>query len=152
MPANVPVAGGCALGIGKPSGVVVGIVANNRQAPRTHQFFVELGQALTTQSGESQLVDFLYNLGAGSSMIRARALSIRTDQPRTGLSATMTLVASFQKKPTSRSAPAAKSPTSAPAPTPAPKPAPSTVVPTVKTNKPVGATPTTKSLTPPNNK
>jgi len=135
----------------------IGIVANNRQPTRTNQFFVELGQALTTQSGEAQLVDFLYNLGSGSSMIRARALSVRPDQPHTGLSATMTLVASFQKKPTSRTTtpagkspvPAAKSPTPAPATAPAAKPAPSTA-PVVRTNKPAGTLPVTKSLTPPN--
>ena len=138
----------------------VGIVVNNRQPPRTNQFFLELGQALTTQSGEAQLVDFLYNLGAGSSMIRARALSVRPDQPRTGLSATMTLVASFQKKPAARTTtPAAKTPTPAaktplPAPagksaTPANKPAASTV-PVAKTNRPTGSLPVTKPLTPPN--
>lgn len=141
----------------------VGIVANNRQPPRTNQFFLELGQALTTQSGEAQLVDFLYNLGAGSSMIRARALSVRPDQPRTGLTATMTLVASFQKKPAARATtpaksptPTAKSPAPVPAATPAGKPTPpaskpaASTVPVVKTNRPAGSLPVTKPLTPPN--
>jgi hypothetical protein len=129
----------------------VGIVANNRQPPRTNQFFLELGQALTTQSGEAQLVDFLYNLGSGNSMIRARALSVRPDPSRTGLSATMTLVASFQKKPTSRTAaaPAAKPAGSAPATPPASKPASATAVPAVKTNKAASGSPATKTLTPP---
>ena len=133
----------------------LGILVNNRQPSRTNQFFVELGVALTTQSGESQLVDFLYNLGAGNSLIRARALSVRPDQPRTGLSATMTLVASFQKKPTSRTTPAAKAtpaakpPTSTPATTPASKPATSNV-PVIKTNRPTGGSSPTKSITPSN--
>jgi len=127
----------------------VGIVGNNSQPTRTNQFFVELGVALTTQSGEAQLVDFLYSLGAGSSLIRARALSVRPDQQRTGLSATMTLVASFQKKATSRNAPATKSPAPAPASTSATKPTTSAVVPAVKTNKPAVVLPATKSLTPP---
>ena len=139
----------------------VHLAANNRQPTRTNQFFVELGQAVTTQSGEAQLVDFLYNLGAGSSLIRARALTVRPDQPqqRTGLSATMTLVASFQKKPSSRTTPGSKPATTAtPSTTPAPKaasPAPASrpntpaVVPAGKTNQPAGATPATKSLTPP---
>lgn len=127
----------------------VTLLANNRQPPRTNQFFVELGQALTTQSGESQLVDFLYNLGAGTSLIRARALSIRPDQPRTGLNATMTLVASFQKKPTPRAAPAAtKSPAPTTATTPAAKPAAAPVVSTGKTNKAVGGSPITQPVTP----
>jgi Tfp pilus assembly protein PilO len=131
-----------------------GVTMVNRtpQPSRTNQFFMELSQALTTQSGEAQLVDFLYNLGAGSSLIRARALSIRPDQPRTGLSATMTLVASFQKKPASRSTPAAKSPTPAAkspaATTPAAKPATSTQ-PVVKTNRATGVPPVTKPLMPP---
>ena len=141
----------------------IGIVAANRQPTKTNQFTIDTAQALTTQSGEAQLVDFLYNLGAGGSLIRARALSVRPDQSRTGLSATMTLVASFQKKPTARTTPAAKSstpavksPTSAPVTTPATnkpttpaiKPATSTA-PVVKTNRPAGSLPATKSLTPP---
>ncbi|HEX5218096.1 MAG TPA: hypothetical protein VFZ59_00895 [Verrucomicrobiae bacterium] len=134
----------------------VTLVNRTPQPSRTNQFFVELGQALTTQSGEAQLVDFLYNLGAGSSLIRARALSIRPDQPHTGLNATMTLVASFQKKPASRSAPAPKSSTPAArtaapgtATTPATRPATSTTTSVVKTNRATGLPPVTKPLTPP---
>jgi type II secretory pathway component PulM len=126
----------------------VGIIANNRQPERTNQFFVERAQALTTQSGEPQLVDFLYSLGAGSSLIRVRALSIRPDVPHTGLNATMTLVASFQKKAPAR--PAA-TPVAKPAPAtttpPAAKPATPAVAPVVKTNKPA-VTPVTKPSTP----
>lgn len=137
------------------SGVTIG--GNSSQPTRTNQFFVELGLGLTTQSGEAQLVDFLYNLGEGSSLIRARSLSVRPDQSRTSLNATMTLVASFQKKPTARSAtpaaksstPPTKSPTPAPTTTPAPKPATSTA-PAAKTNKPAGSLPVTKTLAPPN--
>lgn len=99
----------------------VGILANNRQPERTNQFFIERTQALTTQSGESQLVDFLYSLGSGTSLIRVRALSIRPDAPRQNLTATVQLIASYQKKATSRSAPAAKTDKPA-APAPANKP------------------------------
>jgi hypothetical protein len=102
----------------------VTILTNNRQPERTNQFFLERAQALTTQSGESELVDFLYNLGAGSSLIRVRALSIRPDAPRQALNANMTLIASFQKKAAVRAAPA---PAAAPARTPPPA---------VQTNKP----------------
>jgi len=85
------------------SGVTV--IANNRQPERTNQFFLERAQSLTVQSGEPQLVNFLYQLGTGSSLIRVRALSIRPDAPRTALSATVTLIASFQKKPSVKSPP-----------------------------------------------
>lgn len=76
----------------------VSIIANNALPQRTNQFFLERIQSLTTESGEDQLVDFLYNLGAGNSQIRVRALSIRPNPPRQALSATINLIASFQKK------------------------------------------------------
>jgi hypothetical protein len=79
-------------------------------------------------------VDFLYKLGDGNSLIRVRSLSLRPDAPRQNLGGNITLIASYQKKPSARSAPA-------PAPVPAG---------TVKTNKPPAsaaskpATPTKK--------
>ena len=112
------------------SGVIV--QANNRQPERTNQFFLERRQSLNTLSEESQLVDFLYNLGTGSAQTRVHAISIRPDPSRTKLNATITLVASFQKKPPTRtaSAPAAKpaakeaaKDSPKPAATPATKPA-----------------------------
>lgn len=104
------------------SGVI--ITANNRQPESTNQFFKELSQSITTLSEESQLVDFLYNLGVSSSQTRVRAISIRPDPSRTKLNATITLVASFQKKPPVRSAtaPAAK-PAAKETPKDSPKPA-----------------------------
>jgi hypothetical protein len=107
----------------------ISILANNRQPPRTNQFFLELAQSLTTQSGEAQLVDFLYNLGTGSSLIRVRALSIGRDPSQQQLKATITLIASFQKKPPAKAAPKAAPKPAAPAAAPkdvskdAPKPA-----------------------------
>lgn len=115
----------------------VSILANNRQPERTNQFFVERAQSLTTQSGEAQLVDFLYSLGTGSSLIRVRALSVRPDATRQSLSGTITLIASFQKKAPVRSAPAPAA-TSAPA-TPS--------APAVKPSKPA-ATPAPEPSTP----
>ena len=75
-------------------------------------------------TSEAQLVDFLYKLGDGNSLIRVRALSLRPDPPRQNLGGNITLIASYQKKPSVR-------PASAPAPATAPVPAG-----TVKTNKP----------------
>ena len=103
---------------------VVIIQANNRLPESTNQFFKELSQSITTLSDESQLVDFLYNLGTSSSQTRVRAIAIRPDPSRTKLNATITLVASFQKKPPVRSAtaPAAK-PAAKETPKDSPKPA-----------------------------
>lgn len=91
----------------------VQIVTSTRQPERTNQFFLERAQGLTIQSSEAQLVDFLYKLGDGNSLIRVRALSLRPDAPRQNLGGNITLIASYQKKPSARSAPA-----------PAPKPVP----------------------------
>lgn len=110
----------------------VSIIANNSLPQRTNQFFLERIQSLTTSSGEEQLVDFLYNLGAGNSQIRVRALSIRPDQSRQALSATITLLASFQKK-----APAKAAAPAAPKPAPAPAAAAKTNATKVVTNQPV---------------
>jgi hypothetical protein len=87
----------------------VTLLGNARQASRTNQFFLEQTQGISVQSGEQQLVDFLYNLGSGNSLIRVRALSLRPAPPRQQLAANITLVASYQKKPASRAvaAPAA---------------------------------------------
>ncbi len=84
----------------------VTLVANTRQPERTNQFFLERAQSLTTQSGEAELVNFLYNLGVGNSQIRARSLSISRDPSQTQLKATITLIASYQKKPPTRATPA----------------------------------------------
>jgi len=70
---------------------------------QTNQFFLEKTQSLGVQAGEQQLVDFLYNLGSGNSQVRVRDLSVRPDPPRQQLAAQITLVASYQKKATSRS-------------------------------------------------
>jgi type II secretory pathway component PulM len=82
----------------------VNITRTGRQTTRTNQFFLEQTQPISVQSKEPQLVDFLYNLGSGNSLIRVRAITLRPDQPRHELSAEITLVASFQKNPTTKSA------------------------------------------------
>ena len=101
----------------------VSILNNTPQPERTNQFFLERAQGLTIQSTEAQLVDFLYKLGDGNSLIRVRALSLRPDAPRQALSGNLTLIASYQKKPSTRAAPA-------------PGAVPAT---SVKTNKPPAA-------------
>ena len=103
----------------------VGVTGNGRLVTRTNQFFIEQIQTITVQSGEKQLVDFLYNLGQGNSLVRVRDLSLRPDQARQQLAASITLIASFQKTSKAATAPAPKNST-APVPAAAPIKAPVT--------------------------
>jgi Tfp pilus assembly protein PilO len=92
----------------------MGITSFGHQTTRTNQFFSEQSQTISGVSGEKQLVDFLYHLGSGSSLVRVRAISVHPDQNRQQLSANITLVASYQKNqqpqpvPAATRAPAAK--------------------------------------------
>jgi len=76
----------------------LGFTGAGKTSVNTNQFFIEQIHSVTVQGDERQLVDFLYSIGSGTSLIRARELSIRPDQARHRLSATVTLVASYQKK------------------------------------------------------
>ena len=78
-------------------------IALGRMSEGTNQIFLEKTQPITLVAEESQLVDFLYNLGAGNSLIRARSLRLSPDPPHQKLSASITLVASYQKKTAARS-------------------------------------------------
>jgi len=89
----------------------VNVTSTSRPNTRTNDFFMELTQTIGAQSGEPQLVDFLYNLGAGTSLIRVRGLGLHADPPRQQLVASITLVASYQKTPPKK--PAVAAPTSA---------------------------------------
>ncbi|HNR71073.1 MAG TPA: hypothetical protein PLV05_10815 [Verrucomicrobiota bacterium] len=103
----------------------VGIQSLGRTSTQTNQFFLELTQLITVQSQEAQLVDFLYSLGAGDSLIRVRDLSLKPDPPRQQLSGMVKLVASYQKNPPRKTAPDAKTPpASAKMATPSPTPNP----------------------------
>jgi Tfp pilus assembly protein PilO len=95
----------------------VNVTSTGRTSPRTNDFFIELTQTIGVQSPEPQLVDFLFKLGEGTSLIRVRGLTLRTDPPRQQLVANVTLVASYQKNPPKK--PAAAAPTTAAKPGPA---------------------------------
>jgi hypothetical protein len=84
----------------------VGIPNFGRTTTKTNQFFLELTQQISVQSGEAQLVDFLYNLGSGDSLIRVRDLTLKPDMARQQLSGNVKLVASYQKSQPKKSAPA----------------------------------------------
>ncbi|MCW5554128.1 MAG: hypothetical protein KIS67_18475 [Verrucomicrobiae bacterium] len=98
----------------------VQLIGNTRQPDRTNQYFMERAQALTVLAGEPQLVDFLYQLSAGKSLIRVRDLTLRPDPPRQSLSANIKLVASYQKtQPTRSTASTSAAPPAKSAPPPA---------------------------------
>jgi hypothetical protein len=87
----------------------VGVSSSGKILSDTNQFFVELSQNINVVSKEQNLVDFLYNLGAGSnSLIRVRDLGLKPDPPRQQLIASIKLVASYQRKLPARGAAPAK--------------------------------------------
>jgi Tfp pilus assembly protein PilO len=78
----------------------VGIVNYSRQMTRTNDaFFVEQVQNISVIADDQQLVDFLYKLGSGASMIRVRDLELQPDAAHQHLNANIRLVASYQKNP-----------------------------------------------------
>ncbi len=87
-----------------------GVQLQNTSRQLTHTsdaFFVEQIENINVLATEDQLVDFLYKLGSGASMIRVRDLELQPDPPHQRLIANIRLVASYQKNPL----PAAKNPT-----------------------------------------
>ncbi len=74
----------------------VSITGNSRQMSRTNDFFLEQSQNITTESGELELLEFLYDLGSGNSTIRVRDLSVRPDPQRYKLSTNIKLVSSYR--------------------------------------------------------
>jgi Tfp pilus assembly protein PilO len=76
----------------------VSIVNNSRQITRTNDvFFVEQVQNIAVLANDEQLVDFLFKLGSGASMIRVRDLELQPDNVKMHLNANIRLVASYQK-------------------------------------------------------
>jgi hypothetical protein len=80
---------------------------------KTNDFFEERSLRIGVQSGESNLVNFLYDMGNDPAMIRVRELHLKpADMNRYRLSGEILLSANFQKKP---SAPAPARATTTPA-------------------------------------
>lgn len=81
------------------SGVaVLSIDSRGKSGPsKPTDFFEEQNVSLTANTGDAELVDFLYKLGSGNSLIRVRDLTLGPDQTQIKLTATMTLSASYQK-------------------------------------------------------
>ena len=86
----------------------VGIQNYSRLTTRTNDaFFVEQVQNISVIATEEQLVNFLYRLGSGASMIRVRDLELQPDAEHYHLTANIKLVASYQKKAVTAAKPAA---------------------------------------------
>jgi type II secretory pathway component PulM len=78
----------------------VSIINTSRLMTRTNDaFFVEQVQNINVTATDAQLVDFLYKLGAGASMVRVLDLELQPDTARQKLNANIRLVASYQKNP-----------------------------------------------------
>jgi len=111
----------------------------SRDNTRTN-FFEEQGANLTfMNTGEQELINFLYGLASQQSLIRVKSMTLHPDQGRMKLGGTITLVESFQKKKTAKAAVAAPTP-SAPKSTAPPQkttsPPPKTASPPPKTAAP----------------
>ena len=90
---------------------------------KTNLFFEESSATIQFVAEEKSLVDFLYNLGVGGSMIRVRQMMLSPDQPRQRLQGSITLVASFARKAPTRGGAVAAATTASPAQPAAPAPA-----------------------------
>ena len=76
----------------------VAIVSSSPSVTHTNGiFFIERVQNINVTATDSQLVNFLYQLGNDPSMIRVRDLELQPDGPRQHLNAAIQLVASYQK-------------------------------------------------------
>lgn len=81
------------------SGVIVQTYnPSQRGQQRTNAYFEEQTLIITVNTGEKELIDFLYNLGARSSLIRVRSMTLGPDSSRMRLAGSVTLVESFQRK------------------------------------------------------
>jgi Tfp pilus assembly protein PilO len=91
------------------------ITSSARPTTATNQFFLERSQTITAAATEESLVNFLFNLGSGNSLIRVRELSLRRDPSQMKLAANIKLVASYQKAAARKPAPATPVTNAAPA-------------------------------------
>jgi hypothetical protein len=105
---------------------------------KTNQFFLEQSQSIGVQCKEEQLVDFLFRLGSGNSLIRVRDFSLHPDPSRQQLAAQIKLVASYQKKQPARGAAVSAASTTPRSTAPAARSTtpPSTAKPAMPANRP----------------
>ena len=84
--------------------------SSRSQTGRTNSFFEEQTLLITVNTGEKELVDFLYNLGARTSLIRVRSMTLTRDVSQIKLQGSITLVESFQRKPPPKASATATAP------------------------------------------
>jgi len=97
------------------SGVAAGIQGNSRPITRTNEFFVDQEMTLNIITEEKNLVDFLASLGASNSLVRVRGMSLKPDAAHQLLNASLTILASYQRKaPSPITAPSATNTTGKP--------------------------------------
>jgi len=77
-------------------------------AANTNAFFDEAAAVIGVTAGDADLVDFLFALGTGNSMIRVRDMDLHPEPAQFRLVGNVTLVASYQKRP--KAAPSATAP------------------------------------------
>jgi hypothetical protein len=143
------------------SGVTVTSIQPMTRQPastgKTNMFFEEATVNVSINTGEKELIDFLYRLADKDLLIRAKSMTLGTDPSQTRLQGTLSLVKSFQRKPPPSSKtsavaakPAAASPshTAQPAQPPPAQPAPVVAPPTVNTSKPAYQPPPSMAPTP----
>ena len=89
--------------------VGVNPISTGRIITSSNEFFLKQTQTINVQSGEQPLVDFLFNLGSGNSLIRVRDLVLHPDaQTRQQLAGAIKLVASYQKNPSKAAVPGSR--------------------------------------------
>jgi len=104
---------------------------------RTNSFFEDQTLVIVVNTGEKELVDFLWGLGKGQSLTRVSSMSLQRDPSQTKLSGNLILVKSFQKKPPRAVTPApvaAPNPVRAASTKPAAQPKGTTNAPVASTN------------------
>jgi len=74
---------------------------------KPNQFFEEQVGTIGVVTEEKALIDFLYNLGVGGSLIRVRTMTLNPDPGRHKLVGNLSLVASYPKRAPAKAAPAA---------------------------------------------
>lgn len=115
----------------------------------SNQFFTQQQLGINVQADETNLVNFLYSLGAGNSMVSVRAMNLHPAPGQRELNAGITMVASYKKiapartgaaKPVKNTVAPSSKPTT-PAATPPPRPANQPPVPINKTTSPGNSKP-----------
>ncbi|RME92388.1 MAG: hypothetical protein D6766_10170 [Verrucomicrobia bacterium] len=64
---------------------------------RTNAFFDEQALTVGITTGPKELIEFLYSIGTGESMIRVRDMDLRPTRQRYQLDGNLTFIASYQK-------------------------------------------------------